>query len=336
MTISKALHLGFEGLWIRKRMWVLFYVVTTLWAVVAVAPVMALLFDTLGASAWAGTMAANFDPQFITELIFGKSAGLPFTTVIGAGAALAVVAAIAHLFLLGGAIELFCAHEPFTLAAFFRGCGKHFWRFVRLALISAVLYVLVLASSRGLNGLGNKIWGEGSEQTPLVYWSWFRTALVLALFGLVNLVFDYARIRLVADDSRKAFRGAIASTRFVFRNFGRTVGLYTVLWVIFLVIVAVYRGIAGILSAPSMGMILLLFVIRQITVLARMGVQLLFYSSQSEMYLALAPPPVVMAEPPAPEPELIAEPAPVEREQPISPLPEPLAEETPTTPEPEH
>jgi hypothetical protein len=355
MTIPNALRLGVEALSTRKRMWVLFYAVTTLWAVAAVAPAMALLMAVLGESAWAARMAANFDPQFIAELTFGRSGGLPFTTVVAAGIAIAAVAAVAHLFLLGGAIALFCAREPFTSAAFFRGCGKHFWRFVRLALFAALFYVALMAVSRGLSALGNKIWGEGSVETPLVYWSWFRTVFVLALFGLVNLVFDYARIRLVADDSRKAFRGAMASVRFVFRNFGRTAGLYVLLWAVFATILAVYRGIAGMLAAPAMGLILLLFLVRQITVVARVGVQLLFYSSQSEMYLALAPPPVVVAEPlaaepeavaepaapetaappPAAEPEAVAEPAAREAGQPVAPPPEPVAQSGATTPEPE-
>ena len=332
MTLIAALRLGLRALSLRKRMWLLFYGVTTLWALAVVAPVIALLLATLGESAWASGMAGNFDVQFIAELIFGKSAGLSFTTLMAAGAAVFAVAAIAHVFLLGGAIQLFCAHEPFSPAAFFDGCGRHFWRFVRLALVSALFYVAVMGLSRGLNGLGNEIWGEGSVQTPLIYWDWFRTALVLVLFGLVNLCFDYARIRLVAEDSRKAFRGAMASIRFVFRNFRRTAGLYAVLWASLLAILLAYRGAAELLAQPTLGIVIVLFLIRQITVIAHTGMQLVFYSSQSEMYLALAPPKVVSEEPmeagsPLPEPEAAAEP--------IAPAPELLADETPTTPEPE-
>ena len=336
MTITEALRLGIRAIFIRKRMWLLFYALTTIWAAAAVAPVMALLFALLGQSAWAARMAANFDLQFIAELIFGKGP-LALNTLMVSAVAVFIVAAVAHLFLLGGAIQLFCGREPFSFTTFFHGCGRHFWRFVRLALVSAPFYVVVVIASRALNGLGNKIWGEGSVETPLIYWGWFRTALVLALLGLVNLAFDYARIRLVSDDSRKAIRGAMAAVRLVFQNFRRTAGLYVAVWMILVVILVAYRGMAGLLAQPTLGIVFVLFLVRQVTVLGRIGVQLLFYSSQSELYLALVPPPVVAAEPLV---ETTAEPSDpdITIELPIIPVappPEPFAEETSTTPEPE-
>src|SRR5262249_51398997 len=141
MTILDALRGGIRALNDRKRLLLLFYAITTIWALAAVAPVMALLFMSLGGSAWPEQMAANFDLQWIAEL---RAAGVaPFVAPVVTGSAVLAVATVAHLFLLGGAIQLFCAREQFSAAAFFQGCGKYFWRFVRLALISALLYLAV-------------------------------------------------------------------------------------------------------------------------------------------------------------------------------------------------
>jgi hypothetical protein len=318
---------GIRSLNRRKRLWFWFYGVTTIWALAIVGPVMALLFASLGQSAWAGQMAANFDLQYVAELLFAKSA-LAFTPLLGAMMAVALVAAIAHLFLLGGALQLFWSDEEFSMAAFFQGCGRHFWRFVRLALVYALFYAVVFILNSLLARAGNKIWDEGSEQTPLVYFAWFRMALLLALCGLVGLIFDYGRIRLVAADSPKAFRAAGAAIRFVFSNFGRTARLYLAVWAILLVLLAVYRGMAGIVGQASLGLVVLLFLVRQIMVLARVWVQLLFYSSQAEMYRSLMPIPVAVA----PVPDVVETLAPLPEasiEAPIEP------EAPPTTPEPE-
>lgn len=313
MTTFDALRRGIHELNRRKRLWLVLYAATTIWALAIVAPVMTLLLASLGESAWAERMAGSFNLEWVAEILLGGNS-LAFTPLIPVGIAVFAVAAIAHLFLLGGAIQLFCARSEFSLAAFFEGCGKHFWRFVRLALVSALFYVAVGAVNAGLGALGHKIWGEGSEYTPLAYWSWFSTAIVLALFGLVNLIFDYARIRLVATDSRKAFRGAMSAVRFVFRNFRRTAGLYVTVWVILVAVLAAYRGLAGVMVQSSVGLVIALLLVRQVTVLARIWSQLLFFSSGAEMYLALAPVVVEAAPVQAPvvEEEAVVEVGPVE------------------------
>ena len=153
--------------------------------------------------------------------------------------------------------------------------------------------------------MGDKIWGEGSEATPLVYWGWARFALLLALAGLTGLIFDYARIKLVAADSRKTIRAAIGAVRFVFGNFRKTAGLYVVVWAIALVLLAAYYGVSRVVSQTSLGLVVALFAIRQAMVLAKGWTQLLFYSSGAEMYAGLTP--VAVAEMPPAEVVPVAE-----------------------------
>lgn len=296
MTIGRALRSGIRTLSGQQRLCFWFYGVTTIWALVVVAPAMGLLLSSLGESAWAEKMAGNFDPQWFGE-VSAQMGGLPFLPVVVAGVGVFAIAAIAHVFLLGGAIQLFCAQEAFTLGGFFQGCGKNFWRFVRLALVSAVFYAVAMAVNNGLARLGQKIWGEGSEQTPLVYWGWGRTAALLAMLGLIGLIFDYARIRLVAMDSRGAVRSAIVSVRLVFANFRKTAGLYVAVWAIALAILAVYYGVSRVVTQTSVGLVIVLLAIRQGMVLAKVSTQLLFYASQVEVYAALMPAPVVEAPP---------------------------------------
>jgi hypothetical protein len=304
MTIWEALRGGIRALDGRKRLWFWFYGVTTIWAVAIAAPAIGVLLSSLGESAWAGQMAGNFDLQWIAEVV-AQHGELPFLPLAVTAAAVLAISAIAHLFLSGGAIQLFCAHAEFTLGGFFEGCGRHFWRFVRLALVSALFYAVVWGVNGALGRVGDKIWGEGSEATPLVYWGWARFALLLALAGLTGLIFDYARIKLVAADSRQTIRAAIGAVRFVFGNFRKTAGLYAVVWAIALVLLAAYYGVSHVVAQTSLGLVVALFAIRQAMVLAKGWTQLLFYSSGAEMYAGLTP--VAVVEMPAAE---VAEAAP--------------------------
>jgi hypothetical protein len=288
MRIGQALQAGIDGVNRNKRMWFWFYGVTTIWALLVAGPVIGLLLSSLGNSAWAEEMAGNFDFQWIAELIAGKTA-LPLVPVAWIGVMVFAVASVAHLFLLGGAVPLFCGREEFSTSRFFENCGRNFWRFVRLSLCAAPLYVVVLIIGRILAAIGEKIWGEGSVQAPLVYWGWARLLVLAVLAGLVMVIVDYARIGIVVADSRKSIRSTIAGVRFVFGHFRQTVGLNIALWMAAAVITVFYWELAIVVPQSSLGLVILLFAIRQATVVGKIWVQLLFYSSQTELFVALAP-----------------------------------------------
>jgi hypothetical protein len=302
MTIFEALKRGIRTLGGAKRLWLLFYVATTVPAAVLAAAAMTVLWGSLGHSAWAARMAGNFDLEWIGEMI-AQYGAVPAWPILAALAGAFAIAEVIYLFLLGGALQLFCAREPFSMTGYFGGCGRNFWRLVRLALVSCIFYALVLAIGSLMAAIGRKIWGEGSEAAPLICWGWFRAAVLLCLLGYVNLVFDYARIRLVAEDSRKAFRVAFGSFGFVSTNFGSAAGLYIVTWAIALALIGVYFGLSAALSGAAAAAILLLFVVRQATVLGRIWSRLLFYAGGVELYGSLKK---VRAPEPSPAPEAIA------------------------------
>ncbi|MBZ5725400.1 MAG: hypothetical protein LAP87_10410 [Acidobacteriia bacterium] len=298
MTVAEALARGVRTLKGAKRLWFLFYAANLLAAAVAAAAAMSVPFQYLGHSAWAAQMVGNFDIQWLAE-IFAASGGLSFQPVAAAMACAWAISGIVSLFLLGGAIHVFCARAPFAMKDFFAGCGKHFWRLARLTIYSAIFYIAVFVVGGLLSFMGRKLWGEGSAATPLVYGSWFRAAVLICLLGFVGLAFDYARISLVAEDSRKAFRTAFRSFRFVWRNLRRTVALYVMLWVIAVALIAAYFGVSLVVPQTSMAMVLLLLLVRQATMIARMWSRLLFYASQVEMYDFLKPAPLLPPEPEA-------------------------------------
>jgi hypothetical protein len=330
MTVTQALGRGVRALNGSKRMWFVFYAVTTAASLCVAAAAMAAAFPYVSKSAWTDELAVNLNIQWISEFIaqYGAATFYPVLAVMAGAAAVTI---LAYLFLLGGAIQLFSAREPFSAPAFFAGCGRNFKRLVKLALISAIFYGIVLAIGGGISAVGDAVWGKGSEATPLVHWSWFHAAATLCLFGFVNLVFDYARIRLVADDSRKTWRAALGSFRFVWKNFGRTAGLYVVVSLFLVAMLAAYYGLSVVLSRPTLGAVLLLLVVQQAMVIGKMWTRLLYYSTGCEMYSALKPVVVIME----PEPVAAVEPVAACEAVPAEPEPAPAAEPEIVTAEPE-
>jgi hypothetical protein len=290
VTIAEALRRGMGTLSRSRRVVFAFYAATTVAALLITAPVFVIGYQSLGDSAWAHEMTGNLDASWPAEM-FAAYGAVPWAPVTAILMGAAAISAVVYLFLLGGALQVFCTGE-----SFFAGCGRNFWRLVRLTLVSLVFYGGAWVVYRRVAAVGRRIWGEGSEAGPLIHWSWFSAAVCLCLLALVNLVFDYARVMLVIEDQKKTVRATIAAWRFVWRNFARTGGVYAVVCGIAVLCLAAYLGISHSFAQSSIALVILLLVVRQVMVVVKIWSRLLFCTTAIEMYTALRPAPPVVVE----------------------------------------
>ena len=133
-------------------------------------------------------------------------------TVLGAGILMVLVWSL----LLGGILSRF-AHEgePHLRAGFLAQGGLFFWRFLRLSLISGLLYWGIF------RGIGQPLhrWIEAAtrdttvERTVLIY-TVLAYSLVGLLFLMTQLVLDYARISLVVERAAQRAAGPVSSPGF--------------------------------------------------------------------------------------------------------------------------
>jgi hypothetical protein len=296
MTIREAFGEGVRRLNRAPRVWWIVYAATTIPALLVAAMLLSLAQNSLEHSAWTAALGRNLDPSWFSELAaqYGGMPMAPFPALImGALAIFSVV----YLLLMGGTLEALCAGGSFSA-----GCGTHFWRLARLAIFALICAIPAMILNGLLIKIGNKIWGEGSAAAPLVYWGWFRFALLMFLLTLVNLAFEYGAIRLVVEDSRKAWRGLMAGFRIVARHPGKTIGLYLLLSIVLLLVVGVAFGVSRVVAQTSAVAVLLLFLFRQAAVLAKIWAWLLYFPAQAAMWQSLREvPPEPVAEPAAAE-----------------------------------
>ena len=125
------------------------------------------------------------------------------------------------------------------------------------------------------------------------------------LLIVFNLVFDYARVRIVVEDRRSAIGALVAGARFV-RRHPAAVRLYLLNGACFVLLALVYALVAP--GAPPGLAIWIALAIGQLYILLRHYVKLLFYASQVSFFQShlahaayTAAPPVVWPESPAAE-----------------------------------
>ncbi len=284
MTIAKALREGARRL--AAQLWIvlLLYAATTAFALAATGMAIGIAAASLAHSTLAAKMAGNFDIEWVSELIaaHGGLLAAPWPAAIVAGCALF---AVLYLFLLGGVVEVLGAGRRDFLA----GGGKNFWRLARLSVWSGIACVLALAVAGAVGGIGRKIWGNGSEAAPLIYWGWFRLAVALAGLAVVNAAFDYAALGMAIEDSRRSLRALLAAFRLLLRRPVRTLGLYAALTLILLVPVLAGLAISRAVAQTTIASVAVLFVVRQAAVLAKTWAWLLFFPAQAAMWQALHP-----------------------------------------------
>lgn len=205
---------------------------------------------------------------------------LPLGTVGLVGAYLAV-----WLFLVGGILDRYARARPLRTQAFFGACGAYFFRFLRLAVIGALGYLVLFGAVHGWLFGGFYRWATRDltvERTAFAV----RVALYvvfLLLTAFWSVVMDYAKIRSVVEDRRSMLGSMLAAWRFVTGHPLKTSGLYLLNALGFLIVIAAYA-----LVAPGAGgsgsMVWAAFGIGQLYLLARLAVKLAFYASQTVLF----------------------------------------------------
>ncbi len=293
--------------------------------------------SSLGNSLAADTAASGVNYDWWQEFS-AQATGLAATfvpTIIGFGAVLdnlsslldnlrlasSIAAAIATWliiwsFLSGGVIDRYARGRPTRAAGFFSACGTHFWRFLRLGAVVFAVYYFLFAVVHGW--LFDDLYGRWTRNVTVERTGFFIRLWCYAAFGLLlavcNLVFDYARIRIVVEDRRSAIGALVAATRFVRRHAAAAAGLYVLNGLVFLAVVLAYALLVP--GAPRSGIQMWAVLLGgELFILARHYVKLVFYASQTSLFQAVlahaaytAAPAVVWPDSPAAEAIVNADP----------------------------
>ncbi|WP_321477444.1 hypothetical protein [uncultured Paludibaculum sp.] len=312
MSIFRAI-LGAAGrVSLRKRMMVAYWFFHTLMAAFVAFPLMGVAISNLSHSRYGNELLRGFDVSWLVEIIFYTQGNQ--APAILPGVLLAVfLLFLGSTFLAGGAVRMLVHDGPdYSPRMFYEGCGRYFWRFLRLALYSLFFYGIALILRRMLQKLAERVWGDGMEDHQLIIAGWVVSGVLLLLMALVNTAMDYAKVRLVVDNSRKSLRAAFGSMRLVLTHPGKTMGVWLVLTIFLAAFVALYLPLSNALQGGGTGAVLALIVVQQLYVFARVWLRMMAWGAAVELDPFVRPKP----EPP---PEPVVVPVTIEPEPPSFP-----------------
>jgi len=219
--------------------------------------------------------------RFLVDLVFRLKIGLEH---LGPLSLLAFLYILASTYLTSGFIGMYAKDYRFSFQEFLIEGAKYFGRFFRLSLLSLIVYLLLFGMlldwwSSAIPVLTSN---EHSEMVPFVHYM-IKNGVTILLLGFLTLCFDYAKIRIVTEERMSALFALWAGVRLVFTNFTSTTGLYLLVSVISVILVLLFAFLQGMFSATGYWSILLLFILHQITITARLWIKALFYASQTQL-----------------------------------------------------
>lgn len=188
-------------------------------------------------------------------------------------------------FLAGGIIDRFARARRTRAHGFFGACGMHFWRLCKLGLAALIVYGCLFRYVHHWIFANAYPWLTSDLTVERTAFGIRIAAYLLfgALLLLCNIVFDYARIRIVVEDRRSALGAIVAGGRFVRRHPTGAFAVYALNAAAFLVLVGVYALIAP--GAPRSGFSTwLVFGLGELYILARHYLKLLFYASETVFF----------------------------------------------------
>lgn len=285
MSIIKAVVKGLGTTLRKPRLVVILYVFNLLFAIAAAAPLLFLIQQELGRSLM-GSNVRPADIMWIGEAVLKYGAALP--PLLGGFLVAIALYFLFHIFLNGGVVGRLLDREGrATLEPFFADCGRYFWRYVRIFLISLVFYVLTFGVVLNLLSVLIRPTAESAwtEWLPLIL-SNLHFLAALLLLSIVHMIVDYARIAVVADAEAKVLGALRHALKFLEKRFFRAWAIYLLLVLLTIAGTVVFYVVLGRFAAPGVAGAVAGLVWMQAYVLFRIWMRTVFVAAQAEYYRA--------------------------------------------------
>jgi len=300
---------GFRATANSTRMVLLLFIINLIFSLILAFPLYHSLKNSFGSSLVGERMAKGFDYLWWEEFR-DQSRGLETTftpSIIGKGAILDNLQAlvemrifnfpplllivvifyiILHTFLAGGILTTFNQEkQKFSMKKFFEGSGFLFSRFFSLTILSWIPFLAVgIFLAAGFESIVSSVSQSAISEIKPFYYALISSAIIFLLFLLLQMVFDYARIKIVLEDKRDVLKSSLQALSFALRHPFATVFLYALLFLIQAGVTVVYVLAKEALPQSNFLEVLGAFFLQQIFIFAVIWLRCWLYSSQMELY----------------------------------------------------
>jgi hypothetical protein len=267
-------------------------------AAIAALPIYSGILEFTGFRSIARELGSGFSPDWFVDFSFNRPGTLDraasFILYMG------VLALPVNAILAGGVLARFRARDAsFSFRDFFRDCNRFAWPLLRLGLMGLICYWLVfrivnvwlgrLVEERTFNTLDDRVY----------FWPHFGLTILLILgLAAVNLIMDFAQVRLVLVEGSTALEAFVSSLGFALTRLPSATLVYAIPSAAGVLPLILYRllfpwnlinsaiGSAATGSSQEVLTLLLLFILQQVVMFARYWFRVATWGSEWAYYEA--------------------------------------------------
>ncbi len=243
------------------------------------------------------TLLDGFDYTVYSD--FMQQSSRAIRPLLSVGRWLGILYVFLSVYVSGGILYQFAqprttgSTSRFNTGVFWQACSHYFGRFGRLfgvtllfvlvlfgipAVITVIVLAVLLLTETSLTERGQFLIGLAG----------FGMAAVLAT--LVLCIGDYAKVVMFREDERNAFRAFGRAGRLVLGNLSRTYGLYSLLILIGVGLFGLYFLIDGLITMRNWPTIIIMLVVQQALIFARVGLKVWSLGTAYHVYETLPKP----------------------------------------------
>lgn len=288
MGILRVFEQGFQTANRRLRMTVYLWLINFIFSVLIVTPIYFLINREYSRSLAAEQMTGGMDLLWLGDIIYKYQDIFP--ALVGWFLIPGILFALLSIYLNGGIIGRIAAqNEKMSLANFFGDCGRYFFRFFRVFLITLLGYLIVFGVIFSIVSALFNVWTKNaSSEWPLIFSSNIKFLVLVLLFSIVRMFFDYVRVRLVVENSKKAVRATLSNFSFIGKRFFKAWALYLLVGLVTVILAVIYLAVYQLL--PKLGfMLVVAFIWQQTYMFSKMWTKILFFSTEYHFIQAHKP-----------------------------------------------
>jgi len=142
-----------------------------------------------------------------------------------------------------GALQGYAGQHRLPGDEFFRACGRNLWRFIRLLIVSGIIFLIVAGALFGLQAALVKKAEESTIEILPFTLKMISLALIFLVMTTLRIWFDLAEVDVVLSDQHAVRKSIGFAFRHTYRAWGRLLSSYVVI-----TLVAAIVLVAGLLA----------------------------------------------------------------------------------------
>ncbi len=278
---ARAFRMGSVRAFRNWRLWLVFYLINFVFAAILTIPIASLVSRDLSNRLVGQELLSGFCYRWYVEFAHGNAPF--FSALLPQIVFLIVLYILVDVFLAGGFFTSFAASEKVKIGVFLSNGSTKFFDILLVTLIEVAL----LMGLYKLNSLFDLIGGTASNRIVATHGLWrvgfWRYAVLLVLFGVINILSDFSKAAMALDDDTflsKLTRGVT----FVIRHPLSTGGVYIGATILSTAVIAAAFLPARFVPSSGEAGILVEVAAGQIIVLLRIFSKLIFYAGEAVLY----------------------------------------------------